>query len=128
MALVERGQPCYYAQRGQSSLVFREGFMTISHDPNHSHGTGLVMSEGAGETAEARVAERAASAQAARPKTRILAWLLTFLLGVAALGAGLIYFSFRPGLLALENMGAGLAALVFCLALVIGARRWIEAP
>jgi hypothetical protein len=102
--------------------------MTISHDPNHSPGAGLVLSEGAEETAEATVAGKVPSTQASRSRTGFWAGIVMVLFGVATLGAGLIFFSVQPGLLSLEGMGSGLGLLVLCLLLVVGARRLIEAP
>lgn len=102
--------------------------MTISHDPNHSHSAGLVLSEGAEETAEATGAGKAPGARAARSSVGFWAWMVMFLLGVAALGTGLIFYSVQPGVLSLEGMGAGVGVLVLCLLLVVGARRLVEAP
>ncbi|HEY7122506.1 MAG TPA: hypothetical protein VH540_01025 [Ktedonobacterales bacterium] len=102
--------------------------MTISHDPNHSSGAGLVLSESAEETAEATLAGKVPSAQASRSRTGFWAGMVMALLGAVALGAGLIYFFARPGLLSLEGMGSGLGVLLLCGLLVVGARRLIEAP
>ncbi len=102
--------------------------MTISHDPNHSPGAGLVLSESAEETAEATLAGKVSSAQASRSRTGFWAGMVMIVLGAVALGAGLIYFFVAPGLLSLESMGSGLGVLLLCGLLVVGARRLIEAP
>ncbi len=102
--------------------------MTISHDPNHSHGAGLVLSEGAEETAEATAAGKAPGVRRPRSRAGFWVWIVMFLLGVAALGTGLIYYSVQPGLLSLEGMGAGLGLLMLCLLVVAGRRRLIEPP
>src|SRR5260370_42027352 len=96
--------------------------MTISRDPDHSHGASLVLREGAEEPAEAPVAGKAPGGQTSRTQTGFAARLVMLLRGAAGFGTGLIFFSFQRGLLALENIGAGIGLSVAWLLLVCGVR------
>ncbi len=101
--------------------------MSSPRGPDHSRSASLVLPEEAAETGHSTPTRKAIMVNESRTQVRFWLGLAAFLAGLALLAIGLIFFPTRPGTLAAEIVGSGVALLTVCVLLVSGVWRPVSA-